>query len=126
MTRLSVLAVSCCLLAVVHCAPVDPYSAPKHFKEAAKPYNFAYGVSDPYQGLDFGQEEESDGNAVQGTYQVQLPDGRTQIVTYTADHHAGFHADVQYKGEAKYPPKSDEPPFVVIPSKDYHPAPTYH
>jgi len=124
MARLSVLVASCCMLAAVSCAPVDPY-APKHYKEAAKPYSFAYGVNDPYQGLDFGQNEESDGSNVQGSYQVQLPDGRTQIVTYTADHHQGFHADVQYKGEAQYPPKSDEAPFVVIPSKDYHPAPQY-
>jgi len=115
-----------CLVAVVSSIPVDPYQS-KH-KEPPKPYNFAYGVNDPYQGLDFGQNEESDGNTVQGSYTVQLPDGRTQIVKYQADHHSGFHADISYKGEAQYPPKSDQPPFVVVPSKDYHPAPapTYH
>lgn len=50
------------------------------YTQEAKPYEFAYGVQDPYQGLDFGQSEASDGNAVEGTYSVQLPDGRKQTV----------------------------------------------
>jgi hypothetical protein len=32
-----------------------------------------------------------------------LPDGRTQIVTYTADWRTGFHADVRYEGVAQFP-----------------------
>lgn len=34
---------------------------------------------------------------------MQLPDGRTQIVTYYADWQTGFHADVRYEGTAVYP-----------------------
>ena len=45
------------------------------------PYNFAYGVKDDYAGTDFGQEENSDGNTVKGSYSVQLPDGRKQTVS---------------------------------------------
>ena len=30
-----------------------------------------------------------------GEYRVELPDGRTQIVTYHADHEGGFVADVK-------------------------------
>ena len=30
-----------------------------------------------------------------GEYRVELPDGRTQIVTYHADHENGFVADVK-------------------------------
>lgn len=44
------------------------------------PYNFAYAVKDEYAGTDFGQNEESDGQTVKGSYTVQLPDGRKQTV----------------------------------------------
>lgn len=40
---------------------------------------------------------------MRGEYRVQLPDGRTQIVTYYADWQTGFHADVRYEGTAQYP-----------------------
>ena len=48
--------------------------------QEAKPYAFDYGVKDEYSGANFGHSEKSDGNAVQGSYQVALPDGRIQIV----------------------------------------------
>ena len=44
------------------------------------PYNYAWAVADQPAGLDFGQNESSDGNLVSGEYRVLLPDGRTQIV----------------------------------------------
>ena len=51
-----------------------------------------------------------------GEYRVELPDGRTQIVTYHADHENGFVADVRYEGEAI--------PYVADPHKP--PPPQYH
>lgn len=52
---------------------------------------------------------------------VQLPDGRTQIVTYVADWATGFHADVKYEGEASYPaPAPYRPPSG--PPAPYPPA----
>ena len=44
------------------------------------PYDFAYNVKDEYAGLDFGQEESSDGQITQGSYDVQQPDGTRRIV----------------------------------------------
>ncbi|XP_011268378.2 pro-resilin isoform X1 [Camponotus floridanus] len=68
-----------------------------------KSYEFGYSVKDDATGNDFGRRETSDGETVRGEYRVQLPDGRTQIVTYTADWRTGFHADVRYEGTATYP-----------------------
>ncbi|XP_068084794.1 pro-resilin-like [Anabrus simplex] len=68
-----------------------------------RPYRFKYDVKDAPSGNDFGQEEKSDGSRVDGKYYVQLPDGRRQTVTYTADDASGYVADVQYQGEATYP-----------------------
>lgn len=68
-----------------------------------KSYEFGYAIKDAATGNDFGRRETSDGETVRGEYRVQLPDGRTQIVTYTADWRTGFHADVRYEGTATYP-----------------------
>lgn len=114
-------------VAAVTGLPTDPYGHHQqpHYKPEPKPYQFAYGVQDPHYGPNFGQNEKSDGKTVQGSYTVQLPDGRKQTVTYTADHYNGFHADVQYYGEAQYPPPSKYPPFVVKP-QHYAPPPKHH
>ena len=99
-----------------------PYHAPaphpaKYVDEAPKPYAFQYGVADDYSGAKFNAQETADGKAVSGSYQVALPDGRIQTVTYTADHYNGFIADVKYEGTPVYPE-----------AKPYHPAPKpgYH
>lgn len=69
------------------------------------PFKFNYEVKDEYSGNDFSHQSDSDGHVVTGEYRVLLPDGRTQIVTYTADHEDGYRAEVSYEGEARY----DEP-----------------
>jgi len=43
------------------------------------------------------------GGLTQGQYQVALPDGRVQTVTYTVDGPSGYVANVEYSGEAVYP-----------------------
>ncbi|XP_035903405.1 uncharacterized protein LOC118508059 [Anopheles stephensi] len=64
-----------------------------------KNYVFSYAVKDTASGDDFShtQQQQQDG-AVKGSYKVQLPDGRMQIVKYIADNN-GYRADVTYENE---------------------------
>merc|ERR1711973_291042 len=111
-------------------APYHPAPAPYHapaphkapvYDESPKPYAFQYGVADDYSGAKFNAQETADGKAVSGSYQVALPDGRIQTVTYTADHYNGYIADVKYEGTPVYP-KYEPKPYA--PAKPvYHPAP---
>ena len=47
-------------------------------------YAYTYGVKDDTSLVNFAANEHRDGPAAAGSYQVALPDGRTQTVTYTA------------------------------------------
>jgi len=79
-------------------------------QETAAQYQFSYHVKDDTTGQDFGQEEERQGYNTGGEYQVNLPDGRRQIVTYSvADPDSGYVADVSYTGEAKFEQRLEEP-----------------
>ncbi|XP_068248174.1 cuticle protein 7-like isoform X1 [Palaemon carinicauda] len=123
-----------CLMAAAVARPDSPphdgygYSAPAHQlthghekHQKGMPFAFDYAVKDHYKGLNFGHDSNSDGNLETGKYYVLLPDGRTQIVTYTADHYNGYLAEVTYEGEAKYPE-----PEHYKPAPAYgHPAPAY-
>merc|ERR1712168_404404 len=110
-----------------HPVPVHPAPAP----ETPKPYAFEYGVEDSYSGAAFGQSESSDTKVVTGNYRVALPDGRTQIVTYTADPYGpgGYVADVKYDGVAAFPehPKPGYKPAPIhpVPVVPVHAAPIH-
>lgn len=62
----------------------------------------------------------ADGQVTTGTYYVQMADGRMQIVHYRADSD-GYHANVQYEGEAKYPEDKAPPKYATSTYK----APVY-
>ena len=65
----------------------------------------------------FGHNEARNGYSTNGEYRVDLPDGRTQIVTYTvADALSGFVADVKYVNKAV-------PAYAPAPIPAYGPAP---
>ncbi|XP_063592027.1 cuticle protein 7-like [Penaeus indicus] len=100
-------------------APVRPspsYSAPV-YEDVPPQYNAQYNVNDEYSGNNYGHQEDRDGYNTQGTYYVQLPDGRLQKVTYYVDGESGYVAEVTYEGEAQYP--------AYEPSTSYQPAPAY-
>ncbi|CAL4070544.1 unnamed protein product [Meganyctiphanes norvegica] len=106
--------------------PPPSYHAPS-YKEPGMPYDFAYAVNDDYKGVNFAHDESSDGHVTSGSYRVALPDGRTQIVTFTATHEGGYEAEVTYEGEAQYPevkPYAPAAPAYGPPAPAYGP-PTY-
>ncbi|XP_037801474.1 cuticle protein 19.8-like [Penaeus monodon] len=88
--------------------PVPSYNTPAPVPLGPAQYDFNYVVQDNI-GNDFGHQESRNGYDTQGTYYVQLPDGRLQTVTYTVNGDSGFVADVAYQGEAQYPAQSYQP-----------------
>ena len=58
------------------------------------PFDFNYSVNDIETANDYSHKAVSDGDVTRGEYRVQLPDGRTQIVRYTADWKNGYNAEV--------------------------------
>ena len=88
--------------AVAHAAPVAGYAAGDLAE--VSPYTYNYGVADDYSKAAFSQSESNDGTGVvEGSYSVNLPDGRVQTVTYHANDVDGYVAEVSYAGEAQYP-----------------------
>merc|ERR1712079_818236 len=92
---------------LVHAAPVAhavAHAAPLDDLAEVSPYTYNYGVADDYSKAAFSQTESNDGTGVvEGSYQVNLPDGRVQTVTYHANDIDGYVAEVSYAGEAQYP-----------------------
>lgn len=66
-------------------------------------YSFGYVIKNQETFTDFERQEKSDGTVTSGSYRVNLPDGRVQIVTYRSSPETGNVMTVSYEGEAKYP-----------------------
>ncbi|XP_040566471.1 cuticle protein 7 [Lepeophtheirus salmonis] len=112
------LLVACCVLFPTVFGDHPSYHSASPYDESPKPYAFQYGVSDGYSGTQFSAQENSDAGLTSGSYQVALPDGRIQTVTYTVDEYAGFVADVKYEGVPSYP--KYEPKSSHYKSAPYH------
>merc|ERR1712226_1067928 len=132
--KVLVLVASAAMVACALGAAPAPYHAPApayHEPVAAPVYNFQYGVSDGYTGAVFSHNEDRNNYDTKGEYRVNLPDGRVQIVTYSAGPD-GYVADVKYEGEASYPEykpapykKAPAPAYKPAPKPAYTPAPAY-
>jgi hypothetical protein len=72
--------------------------APSHgWKEPEAPanYEFNYEVHDEHTGDIKRQQEHAQNGVIKGQYSLYDADGFRRVVTYTADDHNGFVADVQ-------------------------------
>ncbi|XP_037801367.1 pro-resilin-like [Penaeus monodon] len=104
--------------------PAPTYNAPAPAPSGPAQYDFNYAVKDDYSGNDFGHQESRNGYDTQGTYYVQLPDGRLQTVTYTVNGDSGYVAEVSYQGEAQYPAQEPSRSYQPAPAPSYQPAPS--
>merc|ERR1739845_255868 len=112
------------VLATVSAAPQYPVAHPVAVAHApayaapdlaeVSPYSYNYAVADDYSGAAFNQAETNDGTGVvEGSYSVNLPDGRIQHVNYHANDYDGFISDVSYEGTAAYPEAIAHGPVVA-------------
>ncbi|XP_037804833.1 larval cuticle protein A3A-like [Penaeus monodon] len=106
--------------------PEPAYHAHTHYEpeypDVPAKYNYNYGVVDSYSGVNLGHTESRDGYKTEGSYTVDLPDGRKQIVKYV-DNGDGLVAEVTYEGEAQYP--EYKPTYRPAPPAYAPPSPTY-
>nr|XP_053637293.1 pro-resilin-like [Cherax quadricarinatus] len=99
--------------------PPPSYHAPvETYPDVPPQYTYNYGVKDGYSGSNFGHSEVRDGYKTEGSYSVDLPDGRKQTVNYV-DNGDGLEAVVTYEGEAQYPAHNPSYP----PPAPYKPSP---
>ncbi|XP_064122437.1 cuticle protein-like [Macrobrachium nipponense] len=94
-------------------------------ESAEAKYDFNWAVKDEYSGNDFGHQESRDGDNTQGSYYVQLPDGRLQTVRYYVNGDSGYVAEVSYQGEARYPDSAESREYSAPRPTYSAPTPTY-
>ncbi|XP_042890795.1 pro-resilin-like [Penaeus japonicus] len=91
-------------------------SSEESYESSEARYDFDWAVNHGDSGNNFGHQEARDGDNTQGSYYVQLPDGRLQTVKYFVDGDSGYVAEVNYEGEARYPDS-----FESFESREYRP-----
>jgi len=101
------------------------YSVDKEYPDIEPKYQYQYAVTDDYTKSNFQAEEERDGFSTLGSYRVALPDGRIQIVTYSANE-SGYVAEVTYEGEAVYPEDFEAQEQIGVGGGLYSGSPSVH
>ncbi|XP_068210720.1 pro-resilin-like [Palaemon carinicauda] len=102
------------LMAVVYSRPVgdseeaEDSSSEESYESSEAKYSFNWAVSDDSSSNEFGHQETRDGDYTQGSYYVQLPDGRLQTVKYSVNDDSGYVAEVTYEGEAEFESSESE------------------
>ncbi|XP_068209703.1 pro-resilin-like isoform X3 [Palaemon carinicauda] len=119
------------LVALVAADSFERYAPPRRyssgssesFESSEAQYNFNWAVNHAPSRNDFGHQEARDGDDTQGSYFVQLPDGRLQKVAFHVDGDDGYIAEVTYSGEAQFPDsdsyESREAPRYAAPRRSY-------
>uniref|UniRef100_A0A1L8E3Z8 Putative cuticle protein n=1 Tax=Nyssomyia neivai TaxID=330878 RepID=A0A1L8E3Z8_9DIPT len=83
--------------------PYQPPAEDHHHHEPGMPFEFSYAVNDIPTQNDYSHKAVSDGDVTRGEYRTAMPDGRVQVVRYTADWKNGYNAEVTYEGTPTYP-----------------------
>lgn len=105
------------------CSQRESFESFESYESDEAEYNFNWAVRDSSSGNDFGHEETRHRDDTQGSYYVQLPDGRLQKVSYVVDGGDGYVAQVEYEGQARYPDSRSFESFESFES--YRPRPRY-
>ncbi|XP_027216896.2 pro-resilin-like [Penaeus vannamei] len=88
--------------------PPQRRSSEESYESGEAKYDFQWAVDHDPSSNEFGHQEARDGDDTQGSYYVQLPDGRLQTVKYFVDGDSGYVAEVNYEGDASFESGSDE------------------
>ncbi|XP_066948518.1 pro-resilin-like [Macrobrachium rosenbergii] len=75
-------------------------SSEESYESGEAKYSFNWAVDHDPSSNEFGHQETRDGDETQGSYYVELPDGRLQTVKYVVEGDSGYVAEVNYEGSA--------------------------
>ncbi|XP_068210487.1 pro-resilin-like, partial [Palaemon carinicauda] len=72
-------------------------SSEESYESGEAKYSFNYAVDHDPSSNEFGHQESRDGDETQGSYYVELPDGRLQTVRYFVNGDSGYVAEVNHE-----------------------------
>ncbi|XP_071541411.1 pro-resilin-like [Panulirus ornatus] len=97
-----------CLLAAAAADLLPTYDSSEESLESTEvKYSFNWAIDDDPSSNEFGHQETRDGDDTQGSYYVELPNGRLQKVVYTVYGDDGYQPLVTYS-ESDESDESDE------------------